>query len=229
MKFLGMNFCKGLIVVCYLLFCSCHEASQQTKQVNTPYIKAYSKKQLDSINEIKISKKVDSLAKKHFQEVLKLLKENDISQDTNEVYRLFLTGERINFAYSAIRIEKIKDTVHLIAKIYWGPVPQPDGSVRWYGTIGKDSLGVINKTISQKDWLEYKNLLNGADFWLLASIDNERKGEFCTFYTLEGRGKRLWRNDPMEYHIVRRSCPFEGSFKSACDKLIKLSGVKLTY
>jgi hypothetical protein len=79
--------------------------------------------------------------------------------------------------------------------------------------------------VSENDWMEFKELLDSADYWRLNSGEKEGKGMLDgSIWTLEGK---IPANDLRgeKYHKVTRFSPDTGFFRKACLKLIKLGPV----
>ncbi len=74
-------------------------------------------------------------------------------------------------------------------------------------------------TIYEKEWNEFLTLLEKADFWKMAS-NNEDLGRDGAQWILEGVKES-------RYHIVDRSSPREGEYREACIFLLKLSGIDI--
>lgn len=73
------------------------------------------------------------------------------------------------------------------------------------------------KAISKEEWCRFNDLLNGATFWSMPSVEEDDGGNDGSQWILEGvRGAR--------YHVVDRWTPTEGTFRNACLYLLVLSG-----
>ncbi len=71
--------------------------------------------------------------------------------------------------------------------------------------------------LSTEQYDEFKKEVDGSYFWTLNMIEYPKR------MFLDGYSYLLEGYDPNEqrYHIVVRTVPYEGSFKSACDKLME--------
>lgn len=89
-----------------------------------------------------------------------------------------------------------------------------------------DSMQCLNKEIKEKEWIEFKSLLNDAYFWRLGCENVLDPNEISYFdgstWKLEGFRKNI-RNSNKKYHCVWMDNPKAGPFKNACNYLITLS------
>lgn len=89
------------------------------------------------------------------------------------------------------------------------------------GAGGYEPGKLFNETgrvLTEKQWCEFMNLLEKANYWKLPTQDKNSGGFDGAEWILEGvRDNR--------YHIVERWSPDGGEYREACIYLLKLSGI----
>jgi hypothetical protein len=91
--------------------------------------------------------------------------------------------------------------------------------------IARDTIIILNETLSEEQWMEFKIEIEGSYFWYIGVgdfKDSANIGLDGSNWTLEGR-RKFHALESRKYHFVSLRSPKKGNFRNACLKLIQFS------
>lgn len=166
---------------------------------------------IDSINnDEKLKKETQEFIDTLQQRVLDQFNEPDLRDSGGFAYRFYYID------YAGPLIKGVK-----IYSIY-------DDSSRYFATFKyfdidsaghQDSLVMKRKEISESEWEEILVLAYGSYFWSMETYHVEMTGFTDDYWVLEGRSTSKRVTNQRNYHLVVRTTPYDGSFKSTCMKI----------
>ena len=100
---------------------------------------------------------------------------------------------------------------------YWMTIKQLDAG--WLPGLDRQSLKLnTTRQLSVNEWVQFKNLLNRANFWSMPAADGREPGLDGISFTLEGK-------IPGRNHVVYRWMPEDESFVEACHYLVSITNL----
>ena len=100
---------------------------------------------------------------------------------------------------------------------YWMTIKQLDPD--WSPLVGAGGLKLsTTRRLKNDEWAEFKDLLNGTNFWSMPAPDIKESGFDGYSFTLEGKSAG-------RYHVVYRWLPDDKVLKKACGYLLGISNL----
>jgi hypothetical protein len=195
---------KRYLIILLIIITACNSKSNEnTSSKNVSSDQEFSKYQRDSITQMKYLLDLNSA-----------LDEPNLTDLEYECYRLTLHKSFEN--PMIYRIDRKGDDYHkLVVKEY--QTDTIDGNPNKALLLNEKTLN-----ITKSEFNEFKNLLNQSYYWTLKFWD-ERSGLDGDTYVLEALLPWTREKNEKKYHCVMRWSPYQGSFKEACEKLVKFN------